>query len=123
MATVSERTGQIKRAGGLTGNLPTQITRSKSDARRGQKPKGGQNGREGESPEEGSDPRTRLFFFFSIRNYAAENSEFRGPKRKKKKKNLGSSLSNARGKEIGSQTPARDHTPCRKHRCGAPPGR
>lgn len=88
MATVSERTGQIKRAGGLTGNLPTQITRSKSDARRGQKPKGGQNGREGESPEEGSDPRTRLFFFFSIRNYAAENSEFRGPKRKKKKKIL-----------------------------------
>lgn len=59
--------------------------------------------------EEGSDPRTLLFLFLSIRNYVAE-----------KKKNLSSSLSNAKRKEIGSQSLAYDHALCRKHRRASP---
>lgn len=51
-----------------------------------------------------------FFFPLSIRNYVAE------------KKNLSSSLSNAKRKEIGSQSLAYDHALCRKHRRGAPAG-
>lgn len=58
--------------------------------------------------EEGSDPRTLFFFPLSIRNYVAE------------KKNLSSSLSNAKRKEIGSQSLAYDHALCRKHRRASP---